>query len=90
MDHHSCRLGKCYYEGEYKVLFGHTKAYKQMEHPHSVVHERARRAVHLAKGDWNDPTVREEMVKNMEECEKASHQVMELLDAMVEEKYGKA
>ncbi len=90
VDHHSCRLGKCYYEGECKVLFGHTKAYKQLEHPHSLVHEGARRAVHIAKGDWKDENIREDIVKNMEESEKASHQVMDLLSAMVEEKHGKA
>ncbi len=87
VDHRSCRLGKCYYEGECKDLFGHTQAYKQMETPHMMVHEGARRAVHISKSDWGDREVQEGVIRHMREAEEGSAKVMELLSKMVEERH---
>jgi hypothetical protein len=39
VDHHSCRLGQWYKHGEGKQFFSHTTAYKELEIPHSNVHE---------------------------------------------------
>lgn len=39
VDHHNCRLGKWYYEGEGMEFFSKSDHYATMEHPHSVVHE---------------------------------------------------
>ena len=38
VDHHNCRLGKWYYEGDGKENFAKTVHYKQLEKPHAVVH----------------------------------------------------
>lgn len=38
VDHHNCRLGKWYYEGEGKMFFSHSEHYKALEQPHSIVH----------------------------------------------------
>ena len=38
VDHHSCRLGKWYYEGEGKEYFSHSSHYSALEQPHSLVH----------------------------------------------------
>ena len=37
-DHHSCRLGKWYYEGEGKRCFSSLQGYREMEEPHLRVH----------------------------------------------------
>lgn len=51
-DHHSCRLGKWYYEGEGKACFAQLNGYRQLEPPHIRVHEAALRA--LKAGEAND------------------------------------
>ena len=38
VDHHSCRLGKWYYEGDGKDNFSKTSSYSKLEKPHAVVH----------------------------------------------------
>ncbi len=38
VDHHNCRLGKWYYEGEGKEFFSGSDHYGNLEYPHSVVH----------------------------------------------------
>ena len=90
VDHKSCRLGKCYYEGECKDTFAGTKAYVELEAPHMKVHESARRAVHLSRSDWKDKDVQKEILEHMRACEEASAKVMELMSRMVDEKYSKA
>ena len=39
VDHHNCRLGKWYYEGEGKEFFSQSNHYHAIEQPHSVVHQ---------------------------------------------------
>jgi hypothetical protein len=38
VDHHNCRLGKWYYQGEGKEFFSKASSYKHLEQPHSEVH----------------------------------------------------
>ena len=37
-DHQNCRMGKLYL-GMGKERFGHTKAFKEMDIPHALVHD---------------------------------------------------
>ncbi len=39
VDHHNCRLGKWYYEGEGMEFFSCSNHYGNLEYPHSVVHQ---------------------------------------------------
>lgn len=85
-DHHGCRMGKWYYEGDGKELFSHTAAYKKMEMPHAKVHEMALQTVSCATHqnclvDKNQDMI----VKNMSSMEQSSKELFVLLDAMVEE-----
>ncbi len=41
-DHHNCRLGKWYYQGEGMEFFSSSEHYGSLEHPHSIVHEGTR------------------------------------------------
>ncbi len=87
-DHQHCRLGKWYYEGMGKALFGKTGAFAQLEQPHAEVHNRVHRAIALSRENWaGDPAVRQELVQTMEKAENASRQVIGLVEAMVKEKH---
>ncbi|WP_416232490.1 CZB domain-containing protein [Helicobacter sp. MIT 21-1697] len=41
VDHHNCRLGKWYYEGDGKTTFANTQGYKALESYHAGVHTEA-------------------------------------------------
>ena len=85
-DHHHCRMGKWYYEGEGKTLFSTTNAYKQMEAPHKVVHDMILEIIPCAiRGDCLLPMNKNHIVNNMETMEKASRELFTLLDNMVME-----
>ncbi|MES9993285.1 MAG: methyl-accepting chemotaxis protein [Candidatus Thiodiazotropha sp.] len=51
VDHHNCRLGKWYYEGEGNEIFSTSSRYKELEHPHEVVHETTREVFALLRGE---------------------------------------
>ncbi len=88
-NHHSCRLGRWYYEGKGKELFGATEAFGQLEKPHSQVHNNVHQAVALSHGDWeSDHELRKNLVNTIEAAEEASRQVVSLIDRMVAEKHG--
>jgi methyl-accepting chemotaxis protein len=90
-DHNHCRLGKWYYEGMGKTLFGKTQAFAQLEQPHAAVHNSVHRAIALSRENWAaDTAIRHELVETMEKAENASRQVIGLVDAMVKEKHGAA
>jgi len=88
-DHNNCRLGKWYYDGVGKALFGKTQAFAQLEQPHANVHASVHRAIALSRENWaGDAAVRRELVQAMEKAEGASRQVIALVDAMVNEKHS--
>ena len=85
-DHHSCRMGKWYYEGDGKKLFSNTQSYKTMETPHAAVHTAALNTLHCAK---NHTCLQKEnfdiIVNNMEAMETRSQELFKLLNGMVME-----
>lgn len=83
--HHECRLGHWYEQGVGKEEFSHTGAYKKLESPHALVHERANKLA-LECGQGKAICSKEEIEAMVKEIEKASGEVFEVLDAMVEEK----
>ena len=85
-DHHGCRMGKWYYEGEGKILFSKTEAYKKMETPHKTVHDMILEIIPCAiRGDCLVPKNKTQIVNNMEVMEKSSKKLFVLLDDMVTE-----
>ncbi len=67
VDHHSCRLGKWYYEGEGMEFFSGSDHYGNLENPHSLVHEGTRGIFDiLDKGQPLDYTALQESFKVME------------------------
>jgi uncharacterized protein YoxC len=51
VDHHNCRLGKWYYEGEGKDFFSSSVHYKALERPHEIVHETTHEVFDLLGGE---------------------------------------
>jgi methyl-accepting chemotaxis protein len=78
VDHHNCRLGKWYYEGEGKEFFSSTQSYDALEYPHSVVHEGTKDVFEiLARDQQLDYTSLMQALKVMED---SSSEVFAALD----------
>ena len=67
-DHHQCRLGKWYYEGEGKNRFQEYPEFRQLEEPHRQVHESGLEALKAAAA--NDPQRCLVMTLKMEQASK--------------------
>ena len=78
-DHHSCRLGKWYYEGEGRECFSNLPGYRQIEPPHIRVHEAALRALRAAASHNL-----EEAMHSLNEMEAASMEVIRGLELMAQ------
>ena len=84
--HHSCRFGK-WYEGEGKEQFANSKSFKDMQKPHSIVHDRVIDTFEILKN--NDMIKHEQEIKdNFIKMEKASDELFVLMDSMLEEEAG--
>ncbi len=83
VDHHNCRLGKWYYEGEGKENFSNTTHYKALETPHAIVHNGTHKVFELM---MQEPINTNAMVAAFEEMESGSIQVFETLDKILHDK----
>ena len=83
VDHHNCRLGKWYYEGDGKQNFSHTSHYSKLESPHATVHNGTHKVFDLmVKENYSI----DEMVKAFEEMESGSDAVFSTLDEILHDK----
>ena len=88
VDHTGCRLGKWYYEGQGRERFSMTPSYRTLEQPHARVHGNIHQALAFMEQDWeHDDQVRDALVGHLENAEKASVEVVELIDRMIDEKH---
>ncbi|MCK9491624.1 MAG: methyl-accepting chemotaxis protein [Sulfurimonas sp.] len=88
-DHKNCRMGKWYAQtGEER--FGHTKAFREMEAPHALVHESVFKNLEFVKNGttlkFDNPKT---ILKNFEAMEEASEKLYSKLNNMIEEFYEK-
>jgi len=85
-DHHSCRMGKWYYEGAGKELFSRTQAYKRMETPHANVHNAVLEVLKcVTSEDCTSAHNFEHVTQKMLTMEQNSLELFQTLDAMVKE-----
>ena len=83
VDHHNCRLGKWYYEGEGKDNFSHTSHYKALETPHSVVHNGTHKVFDIiADENASDET----LMSAFKEMEEGSEKIFTTLDQILHDK----
>ena len=84
-DHKHCRMGK-WYLGIGKERFGHTKAFKEMDAPHAVVHDSVfKNLVFVKEGTtlkYEHPKI---LTQNFAKMEESSKILFVKLDAMLEE-----
>jgi hypothetical protein len=83
VDHHNCRLGKWYYEGDGKENFSKTSHYKSLETPHAGVHNGTHKVFDLMNQENMDVNA---MVTAFEEMERGSLKVFETLDKILHDK----
>ena len=83
VDHHNCRLGKWYYEGDGKENFSKTANYSKLEKPHAVVHNGTHRVFDLMVEENVDVAA---LVSAFEEMEKGSDAVFSTLDTILHDK----
>lgn len=89
VDHHNCRLGKWYEQGQGKQSFSHVPAYSELEPWHVQVHLGVHKAVELTQEDWmHDEEALQAIIKAMRQAEEGSHKVIELISKLVEQKYA--
>ena len=82
VDHHNCRLGKWYYEGEGKEFFSNSNHYKALETPHAAVHNGTKQIFELIKEENSDCNKIMEAVQVMED---ASKKVFESLSEIAQD-----
>jgi hypothetical protein len=87
-DHRGCRLGTWYYEGQGAEMFSHVPSFNRLEAPHARVHQHIQEAVGLLGGGWDkDPEAQNRIYGHYEAAERASEEVVQVLDRMVEERH---
>ncbi len=83
VDHHNCRLGKWYYEGEGKENFSNTPNYSRLEAPHALVHNGTHKVFDLMVEENVDI---EALVNAFKEMEAGSDEVFSTLDNILHDK----
>ena len=83
VDHHNCRLGKWYYEGDGAENFSKTASYKSLEAPHAIVHNGTHKVFDLMTEQNVDLVA---LVSAFEEMEKGSVSVFKTLDSILHDK----
>ena len=87
VDHHNCRLGK-WYAGAGKDVFGETTAYRDLLEPHRKVHECVHFMVEQLDQGWErNLAIQDSIFGALEGAEKASLEVMKMLDQVVADKH---
>ncbi|MCB9062459.1 MAG: CZB domain-containing protein [Halobacteriovoraceae bacterium] len=83
VDYHNCRLGKWYYEGEGDKNFSHLRSYRELEKPHSVVHNGTKKILEALETNNYDL---ESFMHSLNEMEEGSVGVFKFLDKILSEK----
>ena len=93
VDRHGCRLGH-WYEGEGKEVFGNSPSFRSLLSPHSKVHESMQIMVRQLDQGWErNPAVQDSICDALDDAEKASLDLMCMMDQIVADKHpqmGKA
>jgi len=80
INHHNCRLGKWYFEGDGHQFFSHLNSYKALDAPHEAVHYNGIQALGL-----HDVGDKQATLEALQRMESASTEVQSLLDQMIHE-----
>ena len=90
-DHRGCRLGSWYYEGQGAEMYSHVPSFGRLEAPHAEVHRSVHEAIALLNTPWeSDSDTQNRIFGHFQAAEKASTQVVALIDRLVEEHHSLA
>ena len=84
VDHHHCRLGKWYYEGDGKENFSKCASYPKLETPHATVHNGTHKVFDLMVEETVDMDA---LVKAFDEMESGSDSVFVTLDSILNDRH---
>lgn len=84
-DHHNCRLGKWYEQGEGKKIFAATQSYKNAIVPHKKVHDSVLKAIDFLNKKTHLDN-KDIIIELMSNAEFASSELFVLLNTMIDEK----
>ena len=84
VDHHNCRLGKWYYEGDGKENFSNCQNYPRLEMPHATVHNGTHKIFDLMVEENVDMKA---LIAAFEEMENGSDNVFKTLDAILHDRH---
>jgi len=87
VDHHNCRLGKWYEQGEGREFFSSAPSFGALEKPHSIVHNTTHKIFDLIQ---SESIGSDKFVQWFEEMEHASNDVFTILDKILEEKINRS
>lgn len=88
VSHHDCRLGKWYYEGAGFEQFSNMPSFSALEQPHADVHNHVHQAIaEFAQVDIRDEEGRRRVMDEMLATERASEEVLALIDSLINEKH---
>lgn len=85
-DHHNCRLGK-WYENEGKSQFGKSSGFKEIDEPHTNVHDKILKVVKCLEGGSLDQCVamKDTIIQDFKQMEESSAQLFKMTELMVDE-----
>ena len=83
VDHHNCRLGKWYYEGDGKENFSKSQNYSKLENPHATVHNSTHKVFDLMVQENTDTKA---LIDAFKEMEKGSDEIFSTLDRILQDK----
>ena len=86
-DHHNCDFGKWYYSIG-KKMYGNSKAFKELESPHKVIHDYSKRIIDLVqRPDFQEYLInhQEEIYNEFKKLEETSQQLFATLDEILKE-----
>jgi methyl-accepting chemotaxis protein len=87
-NHRGCRLGTWYYEGQGAEQYSQVPSFPRLEAPHAAVHQNIQEAVGLLGGHWeNDSAIQDRIYGHFEAAERASEEVVQVIDRLVDERH---
>ena len=83
-NHHECRLGKWYDDGDGKTAFGHVPSFQRLAAPHALIHEKILESLKCLRTDGCTQNAAA-ILENFKTVELKSKELFEILDRMIEE-----
>lgn len=83
--HHECNLGKWYESKEGKARFSHLDSYKQIDKPHSTIHEMVHKNLKFIEQEDRSIEHQNEIIENFHIMEDASQVLFNLMDNLIHE-----